>query len=176
MRNGIGLNDDLRLNWLIRLRQLLVNDWYEKNLNGVLACSALKQKYRHLLNSNILYNNCHNDAMINSINLNLIFIMIDLDRLMIEKRLSQRSNHDIIKNASILDSQFETLEKPKSNDSVVLKFNNSFLYREICMLDNNQTQSYLIYVYKDVDYSDTVDIVTDKLIDFLKSNSNILNV
>ena len=175
MRNGIGLNDDLRLNWLICLRQLLVNDWYEKNLNGVLACSALKQKYRHLLNSNILYNNCHDDGK-NSINLNLIFIMIDLDRLMIDKRLRQRSNHDIIKNASILDSQFETLEKPKSNDSVVLKFNNSFLYKEICMLDNNQTQSYLIYVYKDVDYSDTVDIVTDKLIDFLKSNSNILNV
>jgi carbohydrate kinase (thermoresistant glucokinase family) len=175
MRNGIGLNDDLRLNWLIRLRQLLV-EWFETKKNGILACSALKQKYRHLLNSNLLYVNCQNMNMIDkhdSTNLNLTFIMLDFERLIVENRLSQRANHDIIKNSDILDSQFDTLERPESN-SIILKFKNSYLSKEVNMLNNNH--SYLIYVYRtDEQDLDSVEIITDNLINFLKSNAKILN-
>ncbi len=170
MRNGIGLNDDLRLNWLLCLRHLLV-EWHLKNKNGILACSALKQIYRHLLNSNLSYNNNQTGSK-DSINLDLIFIMLDFERLVIESRLNQRSNHDIIKNLKILDSQFETLEKPYLNDddstSTIRMFKNSYLTRETFM--TNKHHSYLILVYKDEsDCSDSVDFITDNLIGFLNN-------
>ncbi len=48
MRNGIPLTDADRAPWLESLRTL-VSGWIAAGRNAVLACSALKQKYREFL-------------------------------------------------------------------------------------------------------------------------------
>ncbi len=48
MRNGIPLTDAERGPWLAVLRGL-ISGWIAEKRNGVLACSALKRKYREIL-------------------------------------------------------------------------------------------------------------------------------
>src|SRR5580698_526527 len=48
MHAGVALDDDDRRPWLIELNEL-IDQWIENGINGVLACSALKQEYRDLL-------------------------------------------------------------------------------------------------------------------------------
>lgn len=124
MRAGVGLNDSNRLDWLKELRSLLL-DWHRQRLDGVLACSALKQKYRHLLNSGLSYGDNAADNLVETdvngneltetVDLGLVFVLLNVPRVVIEKRLRMRHNHDIIRDVSILDSQFSTLEMPSSS-------------------------------------------------------------
>ena len=48
MRNGLPLTDADRLPWLQALSRILA-DCHQHGQNAILACSALKQDYRHLL-------------------------------------------------------------------------------------------------------------------------------
>ena len=48
MANGQPLNDDDRQPWLEVLNRLM-RDWFASGTSGVLACSALKAKYRETL-------------------------------------------------------------------------------------------------------------------------------
>lgn len=52
MSNGIPLTDENRLPWLTSLNDHLLS-WQNNHLNGVLACSALKVKYRQFLSQNL---------------------------------------------------------------------------------------------------------------------------
>ncbi|HTV10128.1 MAG TPA: gluconokinase [Candidatus Aquilonibacter sp.] len=96
MRAGIPLNDEDREPWLEILNGLL-RGWNQSGEGGVLACSALKEKYRQTLASGIPSNA-------------ITFVWLDGDKELIGERLAQR--HHEYMNPKLLDSQFATLEPP----------------------------------------------------------------
>ena len=90
MRAGTPLTDEDRWPWLDRLNSML-----KKETNAVLACSALKQAYRDLLTDGLP--DCK-----------IAFLRGDID--LIRSRMHQRQHKYMP--ASLLDSQFATLEPP----------------------------------------------------------------
>jgi carbohydrate kinase (thermoresistant glucokinase family) len=94
MKSGIPLNDQDRVPWLADLNEALIR---EKNTGVVLACSALKQKYRDLLSQNIPSNQ-------------LLWVYLACDTQTLQERMQNR-NHFMP--TSLLKSQLETLEVPK---------------------------------------------------------------
>ena len=94
MKSGIPLNDQDRVPWLTDLNEALIR---EKNTGVVLACSALKQKYRDLLSQNIPSNQ-------------LLWVYLACDIKTLQERMQNR-NHFMP--TSLLESQLETLEVPK---------------------------------------------------------------
>ena len=112
MKQGIPLDDTNRFSWLLSLRSVLLK-WHRNNQNGVLACSALKQIYRHVLNSNLVYlDNWNKPVDFDVTNLNITFILLDCEPSIIEKRLSTRLDHSFLNGSQILASQLEALERP----------------------------------------------------------------
>jgi gluconokinase len=103
MAAGHPLNDEDRQPWLETLHGVL-QGWHEAGSGGVLACSALKEKYRATLNG----------AMPNGV---VHFVLLDGSKEMIAERLAQRQ-HEYM-NPKLLDSQFATLEQPKNALRVV---------------------------------------------------------
>ena len=174
MRAGIGLTDANRLSWLQQLRNLLVT-WHNEGVSGVLACSALKQKYRHLLNSGLSYDNQvdvnQNELFESGENLGLEFVLLNVERETIEQRLKARLNHDIIHDISILDSQFQTLEMPAKESRLMSDENDpngTYLCKERSNLNGT---SYLIYVLK-CSSDSTVKQNAYRIVQFLPSFSN----
>jgi gluconokinase len=96
MAAGHPLNDDDRQPWLETLNQLM-RGWYEAAQGGVLACSALKQKYRDTLASGMPHEG-------------LTFVWLDTPKEIIAERLAAR--HHEFMNPNLLQSQFDTLEPP----------------------------------------------------------------
>jgi len=103
MAAGHPLNDEDRQPWLETLNGLL-RGWSEAGTGGVLACSALKEKYRETLAAEL-----PSGA--------ISFVLLELSREMIAARLAARS-HEFM-NPALLDSQFATLELPKDALRVV---------------------------------------------------------
>lgn len=96
MAAGHPLNDEDRQPWLETLNRLM-RGWYEEGKSGVLACSALKQKYRETLAAEMPEGALH-------------FVWLDGSREMIAKRLASR--HHEYMNPNLLESQLNTLEPP----------------------------------------------------------------
>ncbi|WP_373399855.1 gluconokinase [Algoriphagus halophilus] len=92
MSNGFPLNDKDRLPWLQALANQLMES--EKSGGAVLACSALKQSYRDIL----------------QVNDQVKWIHLEGDRELIWERMLARKNHYM--KASMLDSQIATWEEP----------------------------------------------------------------
>src|SRR5258705_10491646 len=76
MAAGHPLNDEDRQPWLEALNKLM-RGWYEAGKSGVLACSALKQKYRDTLASDMAHHA-------------LTFIWLDTPKETIAERLAAR--------------------------------------------------------------------------------------
>lgn len=96
MAAGHPLDDEDRQPWLETLNGLM-QGWWREGKRGVLACSALKGKYRETLASGMPAGTVH-------------FVLLDGSRAMIAERLAAR-NHEYM-NPNLLDSQFRTLEPP----------------------------------------------------------------
>lgn len=96
MRSGIPLNDADRAGWLAALRAL-IQQKIEAGQPAILACSALKQKYREQLQQD------HEHE--------ISFVYLKGDYDLIEKRLQARRGHFM--NPRLLASQFEALEEPQ---------------------------------------------------------------
>jgi len=100
MRSGHPLTDEDRWPWLDCLRKQL-----EKLLsageNAVLACSALKRAYR--------------DSLRVSDEVKLVFLRGNY--ALIERQM--RSRHRHFMDASLLQSQFDDLEEPQSDENVL---------------------------------------------------------
>jgi len=94
MTSGHPLNDKDREGWLKDLNTLAIS--YKKE-GAVIACSALKVKYRKLLQQNI------------EAEATFIYLEGTIDQVF--ARLAQRKGHYMPK--ELLQSQFDTLEKPK---------------------------------------------------------------
>ena len=96
MAAGHPLNDDDRQPWLETLNGVM-RGWYESGAGGVLACSALKAKYRETLESGM-----PKDAV--------QFVLLDGSKELLEERLAGRK-HEYM-NPKLLESQLATLERP----------------------------------------------------------------
>ena len=92
IRRGIPLDDSDRAPWLAALRNVMLH-WNGQGQNAVLACSALKRRYREVLG-------------VDGVN----FVYLKGDCELIQRRLRARHGH--FASDSILKSQFEDLEKP----------------------------------------------------------------
>jgi carbohydrate kinase (thermoresistant glucokinase family) len=95
MAAGIPLTDEDRQPWLTLLNRLL-RRWDKGNIDGVLACSALKERYHDMLKSGIATS--------------LQFVLLDGSKELIAKRLATR-RHEYM-NPVLLESQLATLEDP----------------------------------------------------------------
>src|ERR1700757_4046123 len=97
MRSGYPLTDEDRAPWLERLREQI-----ERSLaagqNAVLACSALKRKYRDCLR----------------VNSEVKSVFLRGDYALIEKQLRHRRGHFM--KSALLRSQFADLEEPQPNE------------------------------------------------------------
>ena len=89
MGEGIPLNDEDRMGWLSKLRDLASNS----ELPLIISCSALKKSYRALLGSK---------------GKNLLFVHLHAPREVIEHRIKARQGHFF--DPALLTSQFDTLE------------------------------------------------------------------
>lgn len=94
MKDGTPLTDDDREGWLKTLADNIVQ--WEKAGGAVLACSALKEKYRETLCSQA------------PDHIKWIFLKGSKD--LIKERILDRKGHFM--NAGLLDSQFAILEEP----------------------------------------------------------------
>jgi gluconokinase len=96
MAAGHPLNDDDRQPWLETLNELM-RGWYAEGKSGVLACSALKQKYRATLSAELP------EGAVD-------FVWLDGTKELISERLAAR--HHEFMNPNLLKSQLDTLEPP----------------------------------------------------------------
>ncbi len=97
MALGLPLTDEDRAPWLAALNHLLL-DWQAQGINGILACSALKEAYRITLTRGL-----PEDA--------IRFVLLHGPRRLIAERL--RTRHHEFMNPGLLDSQIATLELPE---------------------------------------------------------------
>ena len=103
MAAGIALTDEDRQPWLEALNGLM-RGWFEAKTKGVLACSALKAKYRETLGAGLPKGA-------------VSFVFLDGSKEMIAARLAAR--HHEYMNPALLESQFQTLEVPADGLRVV---------------------------------------------------------
>ncbi len=98
MAHGHPLNDEDRKGWLERLNELAKE---HENQGAVIACSALKSRYRKLLRQGIA-------------RIDFVYLQGSLE--LISKRLASRKGHFMP--PELLRSQFEALEIPNHAISV----------------------------------------------------------
>lgn len=94
MAAGIPLDDDDRLPWLSSLHDL-ISACRVENRPGVLACSALKERYRQIL-------------LDGNPNVQIVHLKGSFD--LIQSRMMTRAGHYM--KPSMLQSQFDALEAP----------------------------------------------------------------
>lgn len=101
MAAGIALTDDDRAGWLARLRDELARAAAAQQ-GVVLACSALKRRYRDTLREGAPA---------------LQLIYLHGARALLASRMAARSDHYMP--ASLLDSQLATLQPPQPDESAL---------------------------------------------------------
>ena len=101
MKRGIPLNDRDRQPWLARLREV-IERCLKNNENGVLACSALKRKYRRQLR----------------VNAEVKFVFLRGDYELVRKQLARRRGHFM--RPELLKSQFDALEEPAPGEHAIV--------------------------------------------------------
>ena len=102
MRQGIPLNDADRAPWLDRIGAEL-KSWAAEGKSGVMTCSALKRAYRD---------------RIRSARPDVRFVYLKGSEALIETRVAAR-HHEYMP-ASLLRSQFDTLEEPTADEPGVV--------------------------------------------------------
>lgn len=101
MKNGVPLTDSMRLPWIARICQQLIENGKE---NTVLAYSGLKKQHRQLFRE---------------IGYQTLFILLQGDFAVIKRRIEQRQDHFMP--TSLLQSQFDALQSPtEESDCLIL--------------------------------------------------------
>ena len=103
MAAGHPLDDEDRQPWLETLHGVL-KGWADSGTGGVMACSALKEKYRITLTGDLAPNSFR-------------FVFLELSPEIIAQRMAARK-HEFM-NPNLLSSQLATLEVPKDALNVV---------------------------------------------------------
>jgi len=126
MASGVPLNDSDRAPWLATLHDLISTS-LKRNRPGVLACSALKERYRQqLLDGNK--------------DVQLVYLKGSYD--VIWSRMQQRSDHYM--KPHMLQSQFDALEEPTNALTV-----------DISMSVDDTLQAILKQLERNVEYWDS---------------------
>lgn len=99
MSAGIPLSDEDRWPWLAKVGETL----RQGNQTILVGCSALKRAYR--------------DFITESAGAPVLFIYLDGSRELISRRMRERTGHFMP--ASLLDSQFATLEVPGPDENAI---------------------------------------------------------
>lgn len=94
MKSGVPLNSSDRFPWL-QILALKIKEWKNKD-GAILACSALKEKYRTILASK-------HDA--------IVWIFLSGNQQLIQSRIEKRQGHFM--KSDLLTSQFHDLEVPE---------------------------------------------------------------
>jgi carbohydrate kinase (thermoresistant glucokinase family) len=94
MRSGVPLTDDDRWPWLAAIAGR-IDDWRREGRSGVVACSALKRRYREILAGG---------------RPDVRFVYLRGSRELIGDRMAARQGHFMP--SALLDSQFAALEEP----------------------------------------------------------------
>jgi gluconokinase len=100
MAAGVPLDDEDRAGWLAALASV-IRDALERGESGVIACSALKEKYRAMLRI---------DAG------RVRFVYLEGSYEVIRERMETRQGHFM--KPALLRSQFEALEEPQGELTV----------------------------------------------------------
>ncbi len=95
MKAGNPLTDEDRIGWLKRINDLAKEQM--KKHGAIIACSALKEKYRKVLSGGI--------------NVPIFWIFLQGNYELIEKRMEARTDHFM--QVTMLSSQFDALEIPQ---------------------------------------------------------------
>lgn len=106
MRGGQPLDDVDRLPWLEAMASA-IQDWNARGEAVVLACSALKRRYRDILRSGG----------------EVRFIHLAGDKALIAARLAARTDHYMP--PTLLDSQFAALEPPGDDEAITVSIEGS---------------------------------------------------
>jgi gluconokinase len=101
MRGGQPLDDHDRAPWLAAMADAIC-DWNARGETVVLACSALKRRYRDVLRGG-------GDVR---------FIHLAGEKALIASRLAARKGHYMP--ATLLDSQFAALEPPNDDEAIIV--------------------------------------------------------
>lgn len=112
MSKGEPLNDEDRYIWLEALNTLGIR---QQNKGGVIACSALKESYRDILEKGL--------------DPKPVWVYLEGSYESILKRLEQRSEHFMP--ATLLRSQFDTLEPPKNAIRISIELEPPQIIKEI---------------------------------------------
>lgn len=94
MRAGVALTDEERAPWLARIHDAMV-DISRRGNNAVLACSALKQQYRDVLESGVP---------------DVRWVYLRGDAALLRNRLAHRAGH--FAGPALVDAQLADLEPP----------------------------------------------------------------
>ena len=116
MSHGIPLTDADREPWLAAMRDA-VAEWSAAGENAVLACSALKRKYR--------------DTLRRGGEVRVVYLKGSHD--LIKSRLAARQGHFM--KPGMLDSQFADLEEPSEREAIVVDVDRppEAVVEEICL-------------------------------------------
>lgn len=101
MRQGIPLTDEDRAPWLQEIARM-IHGWRAAGKAGVIACSALRRSYRDIIADGAA---------------DVRFVYLRGSFSLIEQRLATRQGHYMP--ASLLNSQFETLEEPGAGEPAI---------------------------------------------------------
>ncbi len=101
MRQAIPLNDADREPWLHEIART-ISDWRAAGKAGIVACSALRRRYREIIAAGAA---------------DVRFVYLRGGASLIEQRLAARQGHYMP--ASLLDSQFATLEEPAADEPAI---------------------------------------------------------
>ncbi|KAJ5679439.1 gluconokinase [Penicillium macrosclerotiorum] len=121
MGNGIPLTDEDRWDWLISLRKAATDalspsasNNYHPPAGVVVACSALKQKYRDVMRV----------AAYGSSSVQIHFVYLKLSEEVLMQRVSQRQAHYM--KSDMVRSQLQALEEPKGEwDAITINVEGS---------------------------------------------------
>lgn len=102
MAAGHPLDDNDRAAWLEALNHIL-QGWFHDGKGGILACSALKEKYRDTLQQGMPPHA-------------VVFCHLDASKELLTERLAAR--HHEYMNPNLLDSQLATLEAPSNDEAI----------------------------------------------------------
>ena len=102
MKAGTPLTDEDRQSWLKAIAAR-IREWRARDIGGVVTCSALKRVYRDLIIGG-------------QPGIALVYLQGDAD--LIRSRVAKRRHHFMP--ASLLDSQFATLEEPGADEQPIV--------------------------------------------------------
>lgn len=122
MSKGIPLSDEDRYPWLQLLSQQL--KLHQRDKGVVLACSALKESYRNILQQGLSEK--------------IIWIYLEGTEEMIRKRMKERQNHFMPE--TLLSSQLSTLEKPSYAYCLSIEKDPETIVEEIMVFLKNRSK------------------------------------